>query len=483
MHYGKKIFGLWIIKIVAFLLVFVMLFHGATDLFRTKTDYSSLGPIYNLPKNSVDVLLLGTSHMNDTISPMDLWGDYGITSFNAAIGGQSIPTTYFELRELLRVQKPKVVVLETHYVYQKDMIVDSESRLHWLVDNVPFSFGICEAIQTLIQEDHDKTEYYLNFFSFHNRWRELSKNDFKPVLGYNRGAYTGGYAKHSTIESPSIVLRTETKTPPELPLEYLYKIIELCRDNEIQLVFIVQPFKTSNDIQKMMNYVDVIANQEGIPYINYFYLLDEVGFDFAMDLADYGHLNYSGMKKLTSHLGQYLQTNYNLQDHRNDHPIADLWDKDYETYIRVVNNIMMKTAQTADEYFDYLRNKDYIIAWNAYSETSLSGTALPELLKNMGIEQNEMPEGPRYYAVARGDQLLYGRASDEKSNDSYMTEDTLFSFGRGIAKSSNNIGVHVGRTEYSVGNKGMNLAVYDPVTRTVVDSVNIDLETGEITRK
>lgn len=211
--------------------------------------------------------------------------------------------------------------------------------------------------------------------------------------------------------------------------------------------------------------------------------MDEIGFDFTTDMTDWQHVNYSGVQKLTSYLGQYLQTTYNLEDHRNDPAIADLWNKDYQTFTRELNNTMMKTAESLDEYFAYLQNQDYILAWNAYEKTALSNTALPSYLETMGIDRSGIKNSKYYCAVTRGDQLLYQKSPKEKPDDSYMTEDTLFSFGSGITGSSNTIGVHVGRKEYSVGTEGLNLVVYDPISKTAVDNVNIDLSTREIKRK
>lgn len=487
MRRDKKLICIGAAKATAFLLIFLILFQGAVNLFRTKDHFYSVNLIYDLPKNSVDVLLLGSSHMNCTISPMDLWNDYGITSFNAAIGDQSIPSSYFELRELLKVQKPKVVVLETWFIDKTTMMtVGAEARLHWFTNNIPMSSGVSEAIQTLIPEDQDKTEYYLNFYTFHNRWKELVEKDFNPTLEYsrtNRGANAQVYNRHTVIEYPAIVPQSETEMPPELPLEYVYKIIKLCRENGVALVFMVQPYNGSDTVQKMMNYVDAVAEDEGVQFVNFFYLLDEVGFDFATDMADWQHVNYFGAQKLTSYLGEYLQSNYQLEDHRGDPAIADLWNKDYEDYARELNNIMMKTAGNPDEYFHYLRNEDYILAWNAYSETPLSETALPELLINMGIDPTGIGRENYYCAVTKGDQIVYGKTIDTTSDDSCMVDDILFSFGSGITESKNRIGIHAGRKEYSVGDTGVNLVVYDPVTRNVVDSVNIDLGTGDMNRK
>lgn len=486
MRYNKKVICIGIIKAVAFLTIFLILFQGLIGLFRAKTTHYPMKSIYDLPKNSVEVLFLGSSHMYASISPMDMWNDYGIISFNAALGGLTLPSTYFELRELLKVQKPKVIVLDIFYIYFSEM-THTERRVHYLVDNIPFSLGTHEAIQTLLPEEQDKTEYYFNFFGYHNNWKTLTEEDFKPYsVSYNihnMGGDASFYNHHQSLEPPTLLSQSETEKPPELALEYLHKIIELCRGEDVSLVLAAQPYNASSSRQQMMNYAGIVAEEEGVPYVNTFYLLDEIGFDFAKDMADSEHVNYFGAQKLTAYLGEYLQTNYQLEDHRGDPAVADLWNKYYETFSKEISNLMMTTAENTEEYFRYLRKQDYILAWNAYSETPLYETALPEYLESFGIDPAVIKEKNQYYAVTRGDQTLHGGVTDTRPNDSYMADDMLFSFGDGIVESTNRIGIHAGRREYSVGNSGVNLVVYDPMTRTVVNSVNIDLSTGDIKRK
>lgn len=84
----------------------------------------------------------GSSHMACAISPMDLWNNYGITPFNAGVPTQTMPATYFELRELLKVQKPKVIVIEMLYISIEEMMESAKGGgLHFLVDNIPLSLG------------------------------------------------------------------------------------------------------------------------------------------------------------------------------------------------------------------------------------------------------------------------------------------------------------------------------------------------------
>ena len=483
MYKTKKRLLLGIGKAVSFFLIFLLLFQCASNIFRTKRFAFSVAPIYNLPRNSVDVIFLGSSHMNTVISPMDLWKDYGITSFNAAIGDQTIPASYFELRELLKIQRPQVVVLEVYHIFQPEMMTSNgEERLHWLVDNVPMSGGVSEAIQTLISEDSDKTEYYLNFYSFHNRWKALKAEDFLPVENDNMGADMSLYGTWSERETPIVIPRETIKEPPELPVQYLHKIIDLCRENGIQLILMASPCFTGEDLQSQLNFVGQLAEREKVPFLNFFYLLEDTGFDFSQDMAESSHMNYGGVQKITAFVGRYLRGNYHLEDYRNFPETASLWDTAYQRYSRVLCNALLKRAVSMKDYFAQLEGQDYVLALYAYSGTPLTETKLSELLETYGAGPQLSDDENYYCALIRQGTVVSEASASERINRDIMLEDVQFSFGDGINGSQNPIAIHVGRTEYAKGKQGLNLVVYDPMTRTVADSINVQFDSMTLVR-
>ena len=73
-----------------------------------------------LPKDSIDVLFMGTSHTYTGIDPATIWRKRGISSFVLAGPGQKLQITDFWLREALKTQHPKVVVLEAVGLYYSE---------------------------------------------------------------------------------------------------------------------------------------------------------------------------------------------------------------------------------------------------------------------------------------------------------------------------------------------------------------------------
>ena len=81
-----------LVKVAAFLLIFVLTFSKLSEVLAFKNasyeanNYYSFDYLYDLPKDSLDVVYVGTSQYHMGITPLEIWKEYGITggSFNVA---------------------------------------------------------------------------------------------------------------------------------------------------------------------------------------------------------------------------------------------------------------------------------------------------------------------------------------------------------------------------------------------------------------
>ena len=78
---------------------------------------STYHQFYKMEKDTLDVLFFGASVAVNSFSPQELYNNFGITSYNLGSEQQSIFLSYFWLKEALTYQSPKVVVLDTLYLF------------------------------------------------------------------------------------------------------------------------------------------------------------------------------------------------------------------------------------------------------------------------------------------------------------------------------------------------------------------------------
>ena len=173
---------------------------------------------------------------------------------------------------------------------------------------------------------------------YHNRWPELTKNDFRYDSAYKYYAkgFEAGTNKYGKDNISDLTATGTAELPPK-SLEYLNKFIELSKKECFKLIFTNMPNDFNSiagkdgwvkDPAKMLNQVAEIAKANNIPFIDYGSKMDEIGFNFKEDMNNSGHVNIWGANKVTNDLGKFLKENYNLVDHRNDPKYAQ-WNSDY----------------------------------------------------------------------------------------------------------------------------------------------------------
>ena len=125
--------------------------------------------------------------------------------------------------------------------------------------------------------------------------------------------------------------KKKCETMPKYVKIYLEKIEELCEKNNAQLLLVSMP-SPKNWNHKRHAEMQQYADEKGIAYLDLNEKVEELGLNWAEDTQDKGdHLNVYGAEKVTSYLGNYLEDNYELEDHRND-PAYEAWNQLAEQY-------------------------------------------------------------------------------------------------------------------------------------------------------
>lgn len=336
---------------IMFLLCFLLLFGWISNVLRRKTSGESdqVHSFYALEKNSLDVLFLGSSHLYYSIDPNVLWEEQGIASYVMGSPEQTAATSYFLLKEAFQHQKPKVVVMESYYLWN-GKLYHTEERLRQAVDGMRLGTVKWEMLKTMLPKAGEKElfSYLVPFMKYHSRWQELKNEDFH-TKAYLKGARVDYTVK--AVENPGIP--EEKAEIPELSLAYLEKIQQLCEENGAEFVMYAAPYgvETKQELyerrQGMNLTLEQLLEEKEIPFLFYQKENPEL-IDFEADFRDKTHLNTYGAEKLTKHLGEWLAETYGLEDHRED-PAYESWNTDLRQYLAETALLKESPVDTADE--------------------------------------------------------------------------------------------------------------------------------------
>lgn len=317
------------IHTILFLLLLFVLFRLVTYVLRDKSGAEYIYNFKDEPENSIDVILLGSSHMYRTIQPMELWNDYGIASYNLGSSEQSLPLSYYLLKEAVRKQNPSYVVLDVYMLIMplKDY---THERVHQVVDNMEWSVNKINAITDIIPPD-EWIYYFLNIGQYHSRWSEVTKKDFQKINGITKGSdFTQG---HTKLKEP-VWEKDEKAEIPKMPFSYLNKIVRLCKENNMKLIFTLMPYAidTYEEHIGIFNSFEEIAFENDWDYFNMIALSKETGLDWSKDFAETQHVNHNGSRKVTKYLGKLLRNCYQITDHRGENKYHS-WNLNFNAYL------------------------------------------------------------------------------------------------------------------------------------------------------
>lgn len=430
---------LWIcIKVAVFWGIVVALVLYAAKIVQRKDSQKKYEDFFQAA-DQIDVLFLGSSHVLNSLNPLQMYQEYGITSYNMGKPGGMVTEAYWTLKNALDYCDPKCIVLDLwaldrNYKYldvmngteEEKVCRGSVSMLHTNMDCWPFSKTKYEAICDLIQDKELRKEFWWDFSLYHDRWSSLEKNDFK----LNNTLYVMGseerkeFLKKTKINKPE----AEVGTIPgySVSQQYLDKILDLCETEDIQVMLTFMPMVESyKEDWQAVNYASQLARERDVLFYN---MLDPESngvIDYKTDMSDSSHLNARGMRKMTSFIGRELSNVYGLMDHREEDAFG-FWKQKVSAW----NEKNKNELQNCTDVYCALGLVD-ALSYNAfvympYDSVYLHDETVRELLKQItgtdAVEQAKDTNGP-YLCILN---TTNGKMLEQVGEAQEMYEDTVF---------------------------------------------------------
>lgn len=313
----KSLFLKRLAKVVCFILLLAALLHAVSYLMLPSEEIKTsearsdeVNKVFNEDKNSLDVLFLGHSGAYSAISPMELYKEYGFTSYVCAQPVQLPWESVKLLKGVTKVQSPKLVVVEVDHLFYDKQSTESWNEIRG---------GFFKAFPV---------------FRYHAAWKDWFTNDKQHSRSATKGFFLSRDVRPYTGNKKPIKTDKVYKIKKR-QLKSLEKICEICAKRNIALMFVEVPSVILWDYSKY-NAVKQFADEKNIPFIDMNQCFESFGFDWKTDTRDKGdHLNYSGARKVSSFLGKYIKDHYSLES-RKGNPKYKSWETDLVRYEELV---------------------------------------------------------------------------------------------------------------------------------------------------
>lgn len=319
---GKvKIFTKRLVAIVLLIVVSLYLMNYYMRITGKLEDGIFYDYQYFVKEDEIDVLCVGSSHVYCSINPLLLYEEFGYTAYDLSASAQPVWISYYYIEEALKKQNPDVIIMDVYEALYYNQDFDEELVKPNLMA-LPINYTKFMATRYAGQEDWLST-----FFLFpltHDRYTELYSGSFDK----SDNCYLGWHYNKEVFPCEQLCDPAQIKQTTKIDdvsEEHLKRIIKLCNEKNVKLLFVNAPDASADEEQhQKSNYVKQLSDENGIPFLDANRAIAEIGIDYSMDCMDESHLNYIGSMKYTRWLAQYLQENYNLADHRGEEGV-DHW--------------------------------------------------------------------------------------------------------------------------------------------------------------
>lgn len=405
-----------LLRVLSFFVVGILLFCLLQELLNPDWNYPnsednlsySYEGFFSSKRDSYDVLFLGTSHMLYGISPMEIYKQNNIVSYNLATSGQPMDATYAALEAAFETQSPKVVVLDASSLFT-DEAHELDSMWRFVMDSIPFGiskikyahiYGKFFASQT---ESFDMNEYtqrvasaFLPIIEYHDRYDELNSNDFFDEPGVEN-YYTAGYFLQSFHQSSGVTVEKMNETLGENEenavvyrhnVEVLLQIKELCHKHHASFLLTKIPaihevkWYTGAWTKSRYEATKKVAKECNVSYFDLLYD-GNLDIDIEKDYTDGGgHLNYLGAKKTSDFLGEYLDSHYELPNKE-----YDLFEAHMKGYDQITGLAELQLCFDKDAY-----EKRLLDFWDVTIEETKEGFLVIDNASKLVIDEVTVTE-------------------------------------------------------------------------------------------
>lgn len=288
-----------ILSVLLAVTLFVLLISPV--LIPKRRDYGATwGQYLKEEENTIDALFFGSSIAYCDVAPAAIWESSGISAYVMAGPEQTIPISYYYLRESCKTQNPKVVFLEVTGVFFERY--QSYSKVN--VGYMPAGLNRLGAT-FFASERAEWAGLLFPPYNYHSRWDQLTREDFQ---GYSDDKLAGYTFLDTAVSVSQPQPRGEVLNEENYQrnVSFLQKIVDFCEKESITPVFFIAPtyWPLSEENRDMLE--RDISAINGAVFIDFNKDPELPEPDRERDFYDLLHFNCFGAETFSAYLGRVM---------------------------------------------------------------------------------------------------------------------------------------------------------------------------------
>ena len=230
---------------VIFLLLFFAVSFFVQPYWSNWGNQDTVKGFYAEPENTVETIFVGASMSSAGIVPMELYRNYGISSYNLGTGAQPVMMSYFFMKDAYRLhpETMKTIVFDVSMIRR----LTTDAMYHKVLDFMPLSEVKLEAADALSADYREYLANLIPLFAYHDRWKEIDRSDFAK-FSFEPKTYIRGYNYEShrifddftyadmpvpvqVIDEDAVEAVYDSET-----MYYFKQIIDFCAENDLKSI-------------------------------------------------------------------------------------------------------------------------------------------------------------------------------------------------------------------------------------------------------
>lgn len=329
-----------IVNLILVILVTLFVFAQVSYMYR---DYTRLMGFYGLKRDSVDVVMVGTSITFASFMPMEAWNDYGVTAYDYCTNVQFENSLLHSIKEVLKTQNPKLIMVDIdpfvheHYVGSQQFNEEMQrDYINCNLDSMKYSLNRMELTYEITRDTNggifDYLNYYFDIARYHSNGISLKQfNNSLHDVNYGYG-YLDKKGGENYSRSDFAEYSDGEKEFSSQEQRYWDDLMEETSKLDCEVVFYCPAqFYVFKDAIERKNYIKRLLNENGRIFWDFCDDMDDYEYDYDMDFWGFNHFDSLGAEKSTKQIMKKILDNYDIPDRRGDKNYL-MYEDDYSIW-------------------------------------------------------------------------------------------------------------------------------------------------------